>query len=87
MLRRPATTIRLTPEDILEYDDALAQQKYQQQLELQQQQQQQQQQHFHNDHGLQEQINNSSNDLNASFKATAPSRDARIGVNRKPSTN
>ena len=39
MLRREATTIRLSPEDILEYDDSVAQQQKQKQ-ELQQGQEQ-----------------------------------------------
>lgn len=38
MLRRPATTIKLSPEDILEYDESLKQQQQQQQQEQQQQQ-------------------------------------------------
>ncbi|ODV81933.1 uncharacterized protein CANTADRAFT_3988 [Suhomyces tanzawaensis NRRL Y-17324] len=35
MLRRQATTIKLTPEDILEYDDSLAQKQLQRQQEQQ----------------------------------------------------
>ncbi|KAK6466064.1 hypothetical protein DFJ63DRAFT_333443 [Scheffersomyces coipomensis] len=87
MLRRPATTIRLTPEDILEYDDTLAQQQHEkQQQEQLQLQQQQQQQHHDQQQQLQqqEQINSSGIDLNQSFKPPASdARNSRIGVQRK----
>ena len=47
MLRREATSIKLSAEDVLDYDEALEEKRLQQQQEkqLQQQQQQQQQQH------------------------------------------
>lgn len=34
MLRRPATTIKLTPEDVLEYDDSVAEQKSQNETQI-----------------------------------------------------
>ncbi|KAF3990186.1 hypothetical protein FT663_02197 [Candidozyma haemuli var. vulneris] len=34
MLRRPATTIKLTPEDVLEYDDSVAVQKAQNETQI-----------------------------------------------------
>lgn len=76
MLRRPATTIKLTPEDVLEYDDNL----------LDQQSSQNHTQQLHdqtNDFILQEQMNtsnihnNSSNDI-----AKEQSKDERIGAIR-----
>ncbi|KAG2733217.1 hypothetical protein G9P44_004207 [Scheffersomyces stipitis] len=75
MLRRPATTIKLTPEDILEYDDSLAQQ---------QQPQVQQNTSFSHEQLLQEQINNSTNEIVPPYKPTEqqPTRDDRIGVNQ-----
>ncbi|KAK6458158.1 anaphase-promoting complex, subunit CDC26 [Scheffersomyces xylosifermentans] len=72
MLRRPATTIKLTPEDVLEYDDTLAHQQAQQVQQSLQQQQQQQQQSYSHDQILQEQINTSSGDIAPTFKPTVP---------------
>lgn len=71
MLRRPATVIKLTPEDVLEYDDSLLS-KEAHSLDGNSQVQQNQ------EHMLQEQINNSS-ELIQEYKET---RDERIGVNR-----
>mmetsp|Transcript_1774 Transcript_1774/g.1926 ORF Transcript_1774/g.1926 Transcript_1774/m.1926 type:complete len:80 (+) Transcript_1774:20-259(+) len=77
MLRRPATTIKLTPEDVLEYDDGL--------LDPQNSHHQFQQLHDQNqnDFILQEQMNtnihnNSSNEITAKEQ----SKDDRIGVTR-----
>lgn len=88
MLRRPATTIKLSPEDILEYDESLKQK-----LELEQQQQQ----HSINELSqyspqtliLQEQIGGSS-DIMQGYKQSSSinqqagnqSRDDRIGVRK-----
>lgn len=71
MLRRPATVIKLTPEDVLEYDDSLMSKESQSQDGNNQEQQ-------HQEHVLQEQINNSS-ELIQDYK---DSRDDRIGLNR-----
>lgn len=71
MLRRPATVIKLTPEDVLEYDDSLMSKEAHSHDGNSQVQQNQ-------EHMLQEQINNSS-ELIQDYKET---RDERIGVNR-----
>ncbi|EMG50162.1 hypothetical protein G210_4820, partial [Candida maltosa Xu316] len=104
MLRREATTIKLSPEDILEYDESRETQKLKQQQAQQQQQQQQQandleqQQNSLSDFTprtiLQEQINNSSQEIVSDFKEESSSvyqrsrpirqssRDERIGIQR-----
>ncbi|CAX41160.1 conserved hypothetical protein [Candida dubliniensis CD36] len=66
MLRREATTIRLSPEDILEYDDSVAQQKQKQ--EQQSIPSQQNPSDFSPHNILQEQINNSSHSIIPDFK-------------------
>ncbi|KAG7663010.1 uncharacterized protein J8A68_003479 [[Candida] subhashii] len=87
MLRRPATTIKLSPEDILEYDESLKQK-----LELQQQQQQsinELSQYSPQTSILQEQIGGSS-DMMQGYKQSSSinqqagnqSRDDRIGVRK-----
>lgn len=83
MLRRPATTIKLTPEDILEYDDTLMDQ---QNVQLQYHQKQ----HQHDDFILQEQINTNNNNNNSNINnnihqdmtAKDQSKDERIGIVR-----
>lgn len=77
MLRRPATTIKLTPEDVLEYDDSLLNQ-------------QNSQHHFqqlhdqnHNDFTLQEQMNtNIHNNSSSEIATKEQSKDDRIGATR-----
>lgn len=73
MLRRPATSIKLTPEDILEYDDALELQHQEEVLKSEQQL---------NDVILQEQVSNSS-EVHYKPESTVPphqlkTRDDRI---------
>ncbi|KAK6203305.1 uncharacterized protein RJT21DRAFT_125779 [Scheffersomyces amazonensis] len=77
MLRRPATSIKLTPEDVLEYDDylSLQQQHMNERIQQQQQIQQQHQQHLANSSNLQEQHDNSGIDIDV--------RNSRIGVKRE----
>lgn len=40
MLRRPATTIKLTPEDVLDFDDSVALQKSRNETQIEQRQEQ-----------------------------------------------
>ncbi|EGW30466.1 uncharacterized protein SPAPADRAFT_63295 [Spathaspora passalidarum NRRL Y-27907] len=96
MLRRPATKIRLSPEDILEYDESLQRQQEQEQLQLQQKQQQEEQykqQQQNSSSILQEQINTNdflsgmnyksgSSSVGTSSKQPSQSRDERIGVRK-----
>ncbi|KAL6454239.1 hypothetical protein SBY92_003700 [Candida maltosa Xu316] len=97
MLRREATTIKLSPEDILEYDESRETQKQQQQQQ-QQANDLEQQQNSLSDFTprtiLQEQINNSSQEIVSDFKEESSSvyqrsrpirqssRDERIGIQR-----
>ncbi|CUM64692.1 uncharacterized protein PRCAT00002301001 [Priceomyces carsonii] len=82
MLRRPATTIKLTPEDILEYDDSLEKQK-EESKESQEK----------SNLILQEQVNDSNHDFKDTKgmlgtilpQAVGQTRDDRIGVNRNTS--
>ncbi len=77
MLRRPATTIKLTPEDVLEYDDSL--------LDQQNSQHHFQQLHDqnHNDSILQEQMNtNIHNNSSNEIATKEQSKDDRIGATR-----
>ncbi|RCK57258.1 hypothetical protein Cantr_06796 [Candida viswanathii] len=95
MLRRDATTIKLSPEDILEYDESIEQQKQRQQQTIQQQLQDHRNPSDFTPHNiLQEQINNSSHDIMSDYKEESssilqrsritqqPSRDERIGIQR-----
>lgn len=86
MLRREATTIRLSPEDILEYDDSVAQQQKQKQ-ELQQGQEQSIPQQNPSDFSppniLQEQINNSSRSIIPDFKEESGSIYQRSRVSQQ----
>lgn len=88
MLRRPATTIKLTPEDILEYDDTIVNEEHDKEKS------QQMDSRFFHDQILQEH-NSSSIDMIHNFKGTAanqspkhvvPTREERIGVNMNPNT-
>ncbi|CAI5760480.1 unnamed protein product [Candida verbasci] len=79
MLRREATTIKLSPEDILEYDDSIQKSDKQQQ----QQQQQQNSEDFGSNSILQEQFMNNSNEfVKEGTSNKSVSRNDRIGVQR-----
>lgn len=81
MLRRDATTIKLSPEDILEYDDTVQQKK----------QSQQQPQGNHNPSEftprniLQEQMNNSSHNNMPDYKEGSSSLLQRSRINQQAS--
>lgn len=92
MLRRDATTIKLSPEDILEYDESIEQQKQRQQKNHQLVQGHHNPSDFTPRNILQEQMNNSSHDIMPDYKEESSSilqrsrnnqqssRDERIGI-------
>ncbi|KAK6882231.1 hypothetical protein K4I79_001591 [Candida tropicalis] len=92
MLRRDATTIKLSPEDILEYDESIEQQKQRQQKNHQSVQGHHNPSDFTPRNILQEQMNNSSHDIMPDYKEESSSisqrsrnnqqssRDERIGI-------
>ena len=92
MLRRDATTIKLSPEDILEYDESIEQQKQRQQKNHQLVQGHHNPSDITPRNILQEQMNNSSHDIMPDYKEESSSilqrsrnnqqssRDERIGI-------
>jgi hypothetical protein len=93
MLRRPATTIKLTPEDILEYDDDFERNSLEKQRELaremeQEQKLHQQSQHLQPQHqgpNRQEQIASEGLVNYKGIGVMSVTRDERIGVRRNNS--
>lgn len=84
MLRRPATTIKLTPEDILEYDDDLERSALEKQRELAREMEQDQKQQEQGPN-QQEQISSAGIVNYKGIGVTNVSRDERIGVRRNNS--
>lgn len=70
MLRRPATMIKLTPEDILEYDDSLSSRGNSTTQE------------HHNDLALQEQVNADSTTNQPEHNIKEQTKDERLGLTR-----
>ena len=93
MLRRPATTIKLTPEDILEYDYDLERNSLEKQQELAREMEQEQKLHQQSQHlqpqnqgpNRQEQIASEGLVHYKGIGVTSVTRDERIGVMRNNS--